>query len=515
VLAAVVLGMITLLPFLQQLNIGLSDECPLCIGATRVLDGQTPYVDFDTRNTPGTYYVLALIYRCVGANILGTRLLVLLCGMGLCGAIYLTSRRLLPEGWAMVPVVLFATTGVTHFPLVNHHWCSLLAYALGVFALVRWSQRPELADELAVGVCAGTAWWFLQPEGGTLVLLSGIVGLTLHPRKLARLMGVSLAAAALTSLALWMPVLIKASLQRIFQESVVDVIRYHVGFNNSPYSWSPLRGAWHVIAVGLGSFHLDLAHVNWLTHALSSWLVWDVKHGTLYLLLFGTLLVLLDQRRRGRTLPGQECCWWALFLATMVNRGRQDMLYTNYLTPWMYLLMTWLVFQFAPRPRVWIALLLGLFIVQFGYSLEEAAAFRYPVASYRGTLYADSPQVAMEWNLLLQGAARLTPPGTYTAAFPYAAAFGFLSGTRTVMPDPLTMPIHSPQRDFDVLLAAVRRARPEYIYDFTLGPDALAGYPTVDPKLFFTILNDWTRQLLEGYAPVQDLPDARVYRRKT
>ncbi|MBI3929679.1 MAG: hypothetical protein HY319_29330 [Armatimonadetes bacterium] len=509
--AAALLGAATVLPFFADDNAGVNDEALNAVAATRLLEGEAPYRDFHMRSNPGTYTLLWALYRVLGPSLTTNRLMVVLMAALMCLALGWLSQKLLPDRWPALPVLLFGFTGVTHFAVVNHHWLGVLCFLAGLMVLVHWVEHPGSRTAACLGGMLALGWWCLQSDAGALGLAALTVLLVQRPPGWIRDAAVSAAAFLLVSLILWTPVLLRADPSLVVELSIREPLRYHGPFNRSLYSWSPLVQAAGAILDQLGRVRMDSAGWLWLGHAVSYLGVWIVKHGALYLVVLGAFYVLA---REPRSQPLVRTVLIAYLALLFVSFGRQDMLYTNYLTPLHYLFLAWLLARYAPRPLWWAAGLLALFGIQYGFGVLESRRAVYPIHTARGTLYSADPARAQGLTELYRLAGKATPPGTKTLAYPYAPAFTFYSGTRSVMRPPIILPLHNSEAEFQQLLEDVARERPPYIYHLPLGPEALSAYPTVDRSHFWSELARWNDQLFSGYQPVGRVGGAVIYRRK-
>lgn len=55
---------------------GMEDEAVTVLGADRLLQGEWPYLDWDTRHTPGSYFLCAGWFLVVGTSMFSVRMLM-------------------------------------------------------------------------------------------------------------------------------------------------------------------------------------------------------------------------------------------------------------------------------------------------------------------------------------------------------------------------------------------------------------------------------------------------------
>jgi len=472
------LGFLCNLPFWLQAG-GLDDEGVTSLGAVRILQGEVPYRDFDTRHSPGSYYTAALGLAALGPTVTGVRVLMLLNTALLGLALYAVARELLPERWALVPWALFCWGGLTQWPILSYHWMATLAWLAGVWAVLR--GRWSLA-----GALVGLAGWYLQTEGVAL----GLGALALAGRQAPRVLGWAVA----SSLVLWLPVLVTAGPALIWHDSVA-AMGTHVPFNRSPYS---LRHLAEPAAAMLAQW--SQGTLVWKANSLAYLGVWTCKYGLYFPVLAWGCWAGLRQGGKLRALV------WLQVVLTVALANRMDMLYQNYLTPVWYVLLLCV----ARHRAVAVGLLL-LFGVQYGFLCADAQTYAYPIQTPAGRLWSNSPGQAQGLNQLYGVAGQLTPPGTRTFAYPYAAAFYFLSQTRNATRYPVLVPLLYPREAAE--RATREREGVPVIYRFGLATEVVASdYPTVSAADFGAELKAFDALLLEGYELQGTAGPAEIWR---
>src|ERR1700738_3287877 len=84
------------------------DEGIVLTGAERILRGQVPYRDFFSFYTPGSFYLVALVFRTVGDSLAVARVSLAISGAVCSVVTYLLTRRVCRRG-----IALFATALTT------------------------------------------------------------------------------------------------------------------------------------------------------------------------------------------------------------------------------------------------------------------------------------------------------------------------------------------------------------------------------------------------------------------
>lgn len=473
------LGLLWNVPFWLQAG-GLDDEGVTTLGASRVLQGEVPYRDFDTRHSPGSYYTAAAGLLVTGPSVTGMRLLMLLNTALLGLALYAVARELLPGRWPLVPWALFCWGGLTQWPILSYHWMATLAYLVGVWAVLR--ERWTLA-----GALVGVTGWYLQTEGAAL----GLGALLLARRNFPRVLGGALA----SSLLLWLPPLVLAGPSAIFRDSVASMAS-HVPFNRSPYDLRHILEPAHQLLA-----QWSTGTLFWKVNSLSYLGVWAFKYGLYFPVLAWATWAGLRQGGKLRDLVLLQV------ILTVALANRLDLLYQNYLTPLWYVILV-AVF----RHRAVAVPLLLLYGVQYGFMGLDARNYVYPIETPAGRLWTNSPAQAEGLNRLYGVARQLTPPGTRTFAYPYAASFYFLSQTRNATRYPVLVPLLYPR-------AAAERAQLEregcpVVYRMGLSSQAISSdYPTVSAVAFEAELEAFDHALLMGYRFQGTAGPAAIWRR--
>ena len=97
------------------------DEGIVLRGAERILSGQIPYRDFFTFYTPGSFYLVAALFRIFGDTFAVARISLAAAG-ALCSVItYLLAKRVCSRGISVFAAVLATTAGVAFRFFVLHN----------------------------------------------------------------------------------------------------------------------------------------------------------------------------------------------------------------------------------------------------------------------------------------------------------------------------------------------------------------------------------------------------------
>jgi 4-amino-4-deoxy-L-arabinose transferase-like glycosyltransferase len=169
-LVAFLLGVVSLLLFLQYRDYGINDdEGYLLGGVTRILEGEVPYRDFHHTYAPGRFYLVALLFRIFGEDLLVVRgLWVVLRVLIVCLA-YLAGRRILSRPGAVAASLFFLLA-----PGPWHKSFFHLFLLANLFALMGLPGR-RARDAVPAGLLAGATFLFRQDLGVFVFLVYGLL----------------------------------------------------------------------------------------------------------------------------------------------------------------------------------------------------------------------------------------------------------------------------------------------------------------------------------------------------
>jgi hypothetical protein len=239
-----------------------NDEGLMLRAAARIAAGEVPYRDFWWFYPPGQPYLLALLHDVFGPSLVVWRAVRVLADATVAALAYALARRRAGRGPALAAWLVAACAMA--WPSGPHPFPVALACALG--ALLALESRPALAGAPA-GLCA--AW---RIEFAVFLVAGAAAGLA--DRRALRL----LAAAALTALALYAPVVAAAGLRPAWNllvdypltdfrdyQALPFPLRY-----DGPLNTSSLRGFATDSLEPLLLFHLPLVLVAGLAAGLAS-----------------------------------------------------------------------------------------------------------------------------------------------------------------------------------------------------------------------------------------------------
>ena len=181
--------------------------------AERVLSGQVPYRDFWTMYAPGSFYLLALLYKIFGTHILvGTITASVLCAAAACVcyrlAVNLTGRE---TPGLICAGIFFAASFSTLYCITPGPYPATILLALTALNLfIHHNRSGSSAQLFAAGIATGAAIVFKHDIGGYtgLAIAAGLLASQLLPaaapasgiRTLVKKLGIYAAGAALPAL---------------------------------------------------------------------------------------------------------------------------------------------------------------------------------------------------------------------------------------------------------------------------------------------------------------------------
>ena len=161
------------------------DEGIVLQGAQRILDGQIPYRDFFSFYTPGSFYLVAALFKVFGNSFIVARLSLAVTGAACSVLTYLLARRVCSRAFALFAAGLATVAGVAYRFLVLHNWYSTLLACVALYSAVRLLESRKPAWAFAAGTFCSFTAMFEQSKGAGLCLglCLGFVSLRMISRK--------------------------------------------------------------------------------------------------------------------------------------------------------------------------------------------------------------------------------------------------------------------------------------------------------------------------------------------
>jgi len=146
------------------------DEGILLQGAERILAWQVPYRDFFSFYTPGSYYLLAALFRIFGSSIVVARVSLAVMGALLSSLTYLLARRFCSRRVAATAAAVTTLSALPYRFVILHNWDSTLWACFAIYFAVRFLEEPRKRWSFAVGWFSALTVLFEQSKGAGLCI---------------------------------------------------------------------------------------------------------------------------------------------------------------------------------------------------------------------------------------------------------------------------------------------------------------------------------------------------------
>jgi hypothetical protein len=146
------------------------DEGIVLQGAERILRGEIPYRDFFSFYTPGSFYLVAFLFRFVGDSLVVARMSLAVAGAACSVITYVLARRVCSRAVALFAATLTTAAGFAYRFLVLHNWYSTLLACLAVYGAVRLLESRKTSWAFGTGCFASLTVLFEQSKGAGLCL---------------------------------------------------------------------------------------------------------------------------------------------------------------------------------------------------------------------------------------------------------------------------------------------------------------------------------------------------------
>ncbi len=175
-----------------------NDEGILLEAAQRMTGGQRPYVDFFGYMSPGSYWIQALMFRCLGISLFSGRVVVLFDLALQCALLFWLTARFSSKRAAGAAVLFFFVfqTADPSFLTAQHRWDSATLALLSMVLCLEGVRQGSRLSLLAGGVASAMAA-FCTPSVGLVALVT--VGWLVSSRERRVGLPPYLAGAALTA----------------------------------------------------------------------------------------------------------------------------------------------------------------------------------------------------------------------------------------------------------------------------------------------------------------------------
>ncbi len=409
------------------------DEGILLQGAQRILDGQIPYRDFFSFYTPGSYYLLAAVFKVFGNSFVVARLSLAITGAACSVVSYSLARRVCSRGFALFAAALASVAGVAYRFLVLHNWYSTVLACLALYSAVRFLESRKQTWAFTTGSLCSLTVMFEQSKGAGLCfgLALSFLGLRVLGKK-------ALQRSELPSFMLgflWPLLLIFAYFGaqhslRIMVEDWFWPLRHYTSANHVTYGYQNWSDHSRDLIFHTGPLWARAVK----TLAVSPGFLVPV----LPLVAVGLFGYWLRQGQRGRV-PYGKCQYYVVVcgvlsgLLVSVLIARTDIIHFMYLAPFWYVPLAWILDAKEFRSATLLALrpfLVSLIGIGFGLMslviLTTATGARNQIVTRRGMVVTGG-----EKDTVIDYIEKHTAPGEKILVYPYLPLYYYLTGTRS------------------------------------------------------------------------------------
>ena len=408
------------------------DEGIILQGAQRILDGQVLYRDFFSFFTPGSYYLLALVFRIFGDSYLVAHTALALVGAAFSPITYLLARRVCLRQPSLLVTGLMTVTALPVRFVVLHNWDSTLWACLALYCAVRLLETPSTGWAFAAASFTSVTTLFEQSKGAGLLLglVTGFVIITLEGQQRKLFTRRRLIATLLGFTWPFLVVLAYFARYHALTTMLADwfwPLQHYSASNRVPYAYGNMSKE-----ALFGVFHTGSLPMRLVTR-----LVFSARSWVPYLPLLGVALVVrLSVPRWRRLAPGQDWAYYILISATIsglwlsVIAARADYIHFMFLQPIFFLALAWVLDGRGIRDRFFIRLA-PLFGFCFSVSLLAMAAQLLVFQASPNTLVATRRGViAMHAkDMLIDYIQSFAAPGEKILVYPYGSSYYYLTQT--------------------------------------------------------------------------------------
>jgi hypothetical protein len=488
------------------------DEGIILQGAERILHGQVLYRDFFSFFTPGSYYLLALLFKTFGSSILVARNALVCLGSILSVITYLLARRVSSRWVALATAALATLTCLPLRFLVLHNWYSSLWACLALYSGVRFVEASAPGEPtfmrrlrespkswaLALGSLIAITTLFDQSKGAGLALglAAGLALLALDGRWRSLLDRRSWLALGAGIAWPFVVTFVWFGTQHSLTLMLADWIwplHHYSSANHVPYGYEKWSDATRAILFGSHSWRQNLIAILAVAPCFMVPVLPLVAVGILaYLAVFDrtrkAIKGRVDQGVTGSeesTTQGDRHAYYTLVSATLSGlllsavAGRADILHFMYLAPLFYLVLAWILdggdvhstfFRvILPVLRVLVLTCFGFFAL--GMLLRNLDA-NVRVWTRRGVIRTAAPDGVLEYVQ-----AHVTA-GSRILIYPYLPLYYYLTDTFSPTGYEYIQPgMHTREQMTEVARDLASSRTPVVLYDYSFTEQIPEAWP--------------------------------------
>ena len=407
------------------------DEGIILQGAQRILDGQVLYRDFFSFFTPGSYYLLALVFRIFGNSYLVAHTELAFIGAAFSPITYLLARRVCSRQASLLATGLMTMTALPLRFVVMHNWDSTFWACLALYCAVRLLESPSTKWAFAAAICTSFTALFEQSKGAGLLLGLGMGFLIItfmgkQPIIFTRGRLIAIA------LGLALPFLVTAiyfGILHAFGNMLASwfwPLQHYSRANRVPYAYDNMAGETRQKIFNSASTGLRLFAM--LVYSALSWVPFLP-------IVASALLVRLIVRQWRPISVGPGWAHYVLVSSTITGLllsvvvGRADYFHFMYLQPIFFLALAWVLEgrnihnRFFSRIAPAVGFCLSMSLLTLAAELFFATRAGYSVITRRGTITTEGRDTVIEYVQAHVAA------GEKILIYPYQSTYYYLTQT--------------------------------------------------------------------------------------
>jgi hypothetical protein len=409
------------------------DEGIVLVGAERILRGEVPYRDFFSFYTPGSFYLVALVFRIFDDSLVVARISLAIAGAACSVVTYLLSRRVCPRGVSLFAAGLATIAGLPYRFLVLHNWYSTALACLALYTAVRLLETRKAAWAFAVGSLASMTILFEQSKGAGLCLGLALGFLTLwtvgRESVPSRLESLGLFSGLAWPFFLTFAYFGAQHASGIMVQDWLWPLHHYTQANRVPYGYQNWSDTVRDTIFHSGPVWLRIVKVLLVS---PGFVVPAVPLVAVGLLVYWTL-----QMRR-RKAPSEKYGYYILTCSVLfgllvsVLIVRADIIHFMYLAPLLYLALAWMVGsgdfdgQVLATMRPLLIAYVGVAFGLMGWVvLTTATGAKVQIETKRGAIRTRNKDKVIEY---MQAH---VVPGDKVFVYPYLPLYYYLTGTRS------------------------------------------------------------------------------------
>lgn len=436
-------------------------------GAERILHGEVPYRDFFSFYTPGSFYLLALLFRIFGDSFSVARTSLAVVGAISSVITYLLAARVCRRGIALFVALLATTAGAAFRFLVLHNPYSTLASCLSIYTAVRLLETQESVWAFAAGSFASLTLLFEQSKGAGLYLGLGLGFLILRSVRMSplqRSQGTAFVIGLAWPLALTFAYFGSLHATKLMLQSWIWPLQHYAQANHVVYGYQNWSEESRDVIFRAGPFWIRVLK----TLTVSADLVLPVLP-----LIAVSLLIYWARVTRHNVVISPEVCYYVLVCSALsgllwsVAVVRPDILHFVYLAPLWYIVLAWILGARSVTNRVlqgvrpgltaYVGVAFGLLSVALLFTVTGAY---YRVATRRGPINTSEKDTVIDYVQAQLG------EGQRLLVYPYLPLYNYLTATRSPSPYDYFQPgMNTPEQAREVIAALESQKQQAVLYE--------------------------------------------------